>query len=356
MMIFFLIFAVVLALLFQRIVLERSLDDVTADHRPDRGVVEPGEVFSIQVTLQNKGRRFVPFLRVRECFEKSFQPLEGAYRVALDHLGLQYVEFTTWLRPRQQLTRSIPVTIGSRGRYVLKDMTLFGGDFLGLNEEYRNFGRFNEVVVAPYPAASVKLNDMFGGFMGEVSVSRFILEDPVLTLGYREYTGREPIKMISWTQSARGSGLMVKKNDYTLEPSVSVLLNVDTATEDSEALLEQCFSLARSVCDLLEKRGVKYTFSTNSILAGKIIDPGAAAEGLGRRHFMGILEQLGRATGSAAISLEQLLEKESLRQTSAGRILITPDSETASPRTMSRLREAAGGHLLILRASEVMEC
>ena len=46
--------------------------------------------------------------------------------------------------------------------------------------------------------------DVLSGFLGDVSVRRFIYEDPVLTTGFREYTGREPMKHISWTQSARG--------------------------------------------------------------------------------------------------------------------------------------------------------
>jgi len=188
-----------------------------------------------------------------------------------------------------------------------------------------------------------------------MSVNRFIMEDPVLTLGYREYTGREPMKMISWSQSARGNGLMVKKSDYTMEPSVAVLLNVDTNVPNKEELLERCFSLTRSVCDLLEQRGIKYTFTTNALLAGRVFVSGAAAEGMGQRHFTGVLEQLGRATYSSGLNLEQMLQKEALRQTAAGRILITPDREGDTSRALGRLREASGGRVLILRASEVTQ-
>lgn len=355
MMIIFLIFIVAIALFLQRISSERGLDAVTADHWPDQQVVEPDEPFSIRITVQNSSRRFIPFLRIRERFDAALCPQEGVGRTSTDHLGIRYTEFTTWLRPRQQLTLSLPVSSAVRGRYVLKDLMLFGGDFLGLNEQEKSCGRFKEIVVIPREAPSPRLRELLGSFMGELSVNRFIMEDPVLTLGYREYTGREPMKMISWAQSARGTGLMVKKSDYTVEPSVSVVLNTDTAAENREALLETCFSMTRSVCALLEQRGIKYSFSTNAVLAGKLSLSTVESEGLGHRHFYSVLEQLGRATYFSRTSAEQLLEKETLRQTAAGRILITPDTDALSARTLARLREAAGGYLLVLQASEVTE-
>ena len=353
-MILFLILLMALALVLQKLASERGLDTVTGTHWPDKRVVEPDEVFSIHVSVRNKSRWVIPFLRIHERLDKSFVPQEGKYRVTTDHMGVQSVDLTTWLKPKQKMTCAIPVSVGSRGRYVLGDFQIFGGDFLGLDQRSKTFDCFNEVVVAPREATAPKLPELFGSFMGERSVNRFIMDDPVLTLGFREYTGREPMKMISWKQSARGSGLMVKNNDYTMEPSVSVLLNVQTDAPDREALLERCFSLTRSVCRLLEQRGVKYTFTTNAMLAGNVT-AGAVVEGLGQRHFTGLLEQLGRATYAHSDTLEQMMEKEALRPIAAGRILITPDSEAAPSRALNRLREASGGHLLILRASEVTQ-
>ena len=80
-----------------------------------------------------------------------------------------------------------------------------------------------------------------------------------------------------------------------------------------------------------------------------------SAEGLGQRHFYGILEELGRATYSRRMTLEELLEKESRRQSSAGRILITPGGETFHSPAFHRLRESAAGQVLILRGTEVAQ-
>ncbi len=357
MMIFFVLFAVAIALLLQRAAAEKGLDAVEGDHWPDKRLVEPGETFSVEVLLKNNSRRFIPFLRVRERFDRRFRLGGDAAAAAPDRHGKRQVEFTTWLRPRQQAIRAIPVSLPARGRYLLDAFSLSGGDFLGLEEYEKPCGTLNEVVVMPREAPFVRLREVFGGFLGEVSVNRFILEDPVLTLGYREYTGREPMKMISWAQSARGNGLMVKKNDYTLEPSVTVILNVDTPGPNREELLEKCFSIARTVCGILERRGVKYSFVSNAIFAGRVIELLSAGEGLGHNHYYGILEQLGRATYEPHLSMERLLQNEARRQTASGRVLITPGAPAgpSAQRALGRLREAAGGSLLVINAEEAAQ-
>lgn len=352
MTIFFILFTALLAFFLQRRAIKKGLEAVEGDHRPDRLLAEPDETFHLRISLQNRSRRFISFLKVRERFPAAFQPQVDEDSISVDPHGVSYVEFSTWLRPRQQATYEIPISIASRGRYILSEFSLYCGDFLGITEREKYCGRFKEIVVPPKELPSVRLSEVFGGFMGEVSVTRFILEDPVLTLGFREYTGREPMKSISWAQSARANRLMVRKNDYTLEPSVAVILNVATALPNRAEALEQTFSLARTVCSMLEKRGIKYSFSSNATFPGGSDALTSATEGLGTRHFSGILERLGRASYEPSVSLSRLLEREAFRQTSAGRILITP-GDPIPPKTLHKLREASNGNLLILNASEV---
>ena len=123
------------------------------------------------------------------------------------------------------------------------DATLLAGDLLGLSQQQRDIHQFYEIVVLPRRVEAPDLSQALGGFLGDVSVQRFILEDPVLTIGAREYTGHEPMKTISWKHSVRTGRLMVKNFDHTVENCVTVLLNVDGGTDYDT--MERCFSLAR---------------------------------------------------------------------------------------------------------------
>ncbi len=355
MIVFFAVFLAALALYMEKRSIEKGLESVKEDHWTDAAIVEPDERFHVVISLKNTGRGLIPFLRVTESLPYRMDLLlEGGYTVK-DFRGGKQVSYTTWLRPRQEVRKYLPVSVSNRGRYFLQEMVLAGGDFLGLSERTRNYNRFREVVVIPRAAPEQAIGEVLGGFMGDVSIRRFIMEDPVLTLGYREYTGREPMKMISWSQSARGMGLMVKKYDYTLEPAVSVLLNIESAADSCEAEIERCFSLTRTVCSTLEERGIQYDFATNAVIAGAMSDLSTMSEGLGSRHFEGVLEALGRATYTVSRSADQLLSGSASagHGSARGRILITPDRTALQSRTLNRLREVSGGNLLIIAASEV---
>lgn len=247
-----------------------------------------------------------------------------------DILGRQSISLSTWLGPRQRFSRSIYLKAVRRGRFLVGDVTVYGGDFLGISEEGQQFSRFLEVVAIPRQAAGREIEQIAGGFPGDISVNRFLYEDPVLTVGYRDYTGREPMKMLAWTQIARTGRLMVKQYDYTLETSVMVVLNVECRSQETETKpqIEAAYRLARSVCEQLEEQGIQYSFHTNAVTAGDFASWQSVGEGLGEHHLAHILEGLGRGLGQAAISCDVLLE-QAIRSSDStrGLMFITPEED-----------------------------
>ena len=323
----------VLVFVLQRFLPERSLDSLEADRAPESLLVEPEEPADLVFSIQNKSRRFFPYAAIEN---------------KLPFTREEAVRFTFWMAPRQTLTRHFPVTIDRRGRYVVEELKLKTGDFLGLKEHNKVCGSYQEIVVPPKAQAFSGMDVLMGGFLGDVSANRFILEDPVLTLGFREYTGTDPMKRISWVQSARQNRLMVKKNDFTVEPSVSVLLNVQTDLEENSEAFENCFRLTRAVCAALEKKGMRYSFAGNARLLGYNRSATGIA-GFGQRHFHAILENLGRSETIPATPLAVLLEQELQRPECSGRIVITPGGNEVSQ--IRRLQEF--GPLLVFKGTEV---
>ena len=208
----------------------------------------------------------------------------------------------------------------------------------------------------PRPAARPDLSETLGGYLGDRSVNRFIMEDPVLTLGFREYTGREPQKSISWPVSARSGRLMVKKYDYTIEQTATVLLNIECDADgrqfDAERI-EGCYSLARSVCEELEERGIQYSFVTNASAAGAVGLWNRIDDGLGQSHLLAILEGLGRAAYTRTEPFDATLSRAA-RRASQGRchIVITPRDAACYSHGLMRLRELSGQEVLTLYPPE----
>ena len=355
MIIVFVIVMVLLAWALQRYMALHSLDGVKEKHYVSDNVICPGESVKIIVELVNIKRRHVPFVKIEQelLSEMALEQTPDSSKYRYDRKKLS---FSTWLKPYEKVSVEIPVTFAKRGRYVIPHVMIYGGDFLGLKTISRQATKFNEIVVAPQLAQDNKLQDVFGGFLGDVSVRRFLYEDPVLTVGYRDYTGQEPMKMIAWKQSAKGQGLMVHQHDYTVEPLVRVLLNADTDADDKKELLEACFSIARTVCQTLEEQGISYDFSTNAVMIGFLKEYSDIEDGLGTFHYYKVLESLGRATFSARISKEKFLaDVVEAKQVSRGVIVISPTEEIYASEALSRLKDQAGGSLLVLCAQEVTE-
>ena len=322
-------------------------------------LVDPGEGFELVSVFENTRRLFLPFLDVTELLPPdimlSLSSARTSYTVdgrsALGAPALR-LRSTVYLLPRQRLERRLPASLPNRGRYLLRGAAVQRGDFFGLRETYRDFPCRAEIVVMPAPAPEAPSLTALGDFLGEISVRRFIMEDPVLTLGFGEYTGREPLRDISWVQSARMNKMMVKRYDYTLEPAVTVLVNAACPDDVTDAaLLERCFSLVRTVCEQLEARRIKYRVLSNAVPAGLGGRWPAVTDGLGAGHLSGILELLGRATYDAAEPFDTTLER-AVRTAEQGRshIVVTPAESAGLDAAVLRLRTLTGGGVLVIPA------
>lgn len=332
-----------------------ALDGVTCRHRPDRRLTEPDAPFYLVTEVQNASRRFVPFIRIRETVPRELTLLDEGLQVSAPSKDSVTLLSSVYLMPRQLWQRKVQCSLPCRGRFVFQGGSLQGGDFLGLSETTVYLPQAEEIVVIPARCEDPELLDTVGGFLGDRSVDRFIQEDPVLTLGFRDYTGREPMKSISWTQSARSGRLMVKKYDYTLELTATVVMNIEISHEQPgwETRLEKCFSLARTVCETLEEKHIQYRFLTNASAAGAFRLWSSVSDGLSQAHLDTILEGLGRATYDYVRPFDVILA-QAARGAEQGRthILILPERDPRYEEGIRRLEQLSGTRVLVLTPKE----
>lgn len=305
--------------------IKNALKGIEYFQKPSLTVVEPDEEFDIVCTLKNKNRRFISYLKLLEKFSKDINVPNRTEGVAYN-----FIEGSQYLMPRQVLERRIRASIPKRGRHILYGATIYAGDFLGFTEIIGGYDNIEEVVVMPKETSISNFEVKLSGYIGEISINRFIFEDPILTVGFNDYTGQEPQKMISWMQTARTGNLMVKKYDHTLELMVTVILNTDYDGKNYETLIEECFSICRSVCQYLDAKNIKYKVIANTVTEGDIqILEDAEGFAWGRNYLMTILEGLGRASRDIVKeSYEKMMRRAiNFAELGVGHILITPDTE-----------------------------
>lgn len=346
----FLILTVVILAVLEFFWAHRSLDALAAESSADKILAEPGEIITWTATVKNKSRMPIPFVRLTASFpvEANLHSENAKYGTFSNVKISRYpVEERLSLMPRQRAERRVRFSLPQRGQYTYAPYHLASGDLLGFRESEKQ-GDALSVVIMPERSKQQAMIDALGGFLGEVSVRRFILEDPILTIGFRDYTGREPMKSISWTRSAVAGSLQVKQFDHTAERHVVVLLNTEGARGE---ILEECLRLTRTVCEKLEEKKIPYGFRTNGSVPGPVGKIFSMAEGLGQRHLNTILYGLGRADSTCYYSFRYLAEKTlRYRSSNESYIVITPPLDVSSRATVRKMESVVGGSLCVLTA------
>ena len=365
-MIILLILFALFLFLVERYYLQNGLSRIYYDVSVSQALLEPEEEFIIRSTIENHKPLFLPYLSMEESLPYEIQ-ISETEQVDRDSTGLQvftnttsaqyeqirnaYLKSSFYLMPNQKFTREVRASLPCRGRFLFRGCNLHGGDFLGLSDSDRSFPTTREVVVMPKRAPIPDIGRLVGDFLGDLSVNRFIFEDPMLTIGFSEYTGREPLRDISWSQTARMGRTMVKNYDHTVDLSLTILLNVQSANpnSDDDQAVETCISMVRSLCETLEEQHIKYSFLTNAIPVGMIGGADEIEQGNGNRHFFAMMEMLGRLTSIGAKPFSNTILR-ACRTSEQGRhhILVTPDWNPEWAEPMRLLEKLSDGHILTL--------
>lgn len=335
----FLLLLAAAAFFLQRRSAARGAENIEYHFSSDRHLVGCGEEFCLSSALVNHRRLPVLFLHLTEELPREMMVQTGdsgavlQEREQFDSGIVRRVEQTFYLMPRQKLTRTLTATLSARGCYRFRPSILKTGDLLGLEEYELPLQRSCEIVVYPEKADLPAFDQAFGNWYGDISVQRFILPDPILTIGFHEYSGREPMKDISWPRTLRSGKMMVKEYDHTSEPAVTVMLNTSKAGRETS---EACFRAMRTVCEKLETEGIAYSIVSNTATPGGISSRLMVNDGIGRLHLLNVLEGLGRASATAGADFPHLLRACRSRDYSdRGFLLVTPP---LSPENRSALR------------------
>ncbi|MBR2728149.1 MAG: DUF58 domain-containing protein [Solobacterium sp.] len=352
-MIAFLIVTAGILFLYKYNVLDRADRYLDCIQEADKALVEPGETIAYTVTVVNRSFWLFPYIRASVYFPGAFE-LPGE-EVREESSWQKTVSRSMMILPKGKVSFRLQAVCGKRGRYTLHDVLLQSGDSLGLSTKFFRRHSDGEIVVIPKKLVDEQLERTIGGFLGNVSVRRFIHEDPVLSAGFREYTGQEPMKQISWKQSAKGLGLMVKVPDYTADPVLCLILNTDTQAPDREELIERTLIQARTVCEQLEKHRFAYRILMNAACTGALSSAGGIGHGTGDEHYRLAMEMLGRASYACERSFGQLAQQamEQNDQT-AGYLILTPSFSDRLPGDFLARLSAHSGTEAVLLCGEAM--
>lgn len=332
----------------------RALDKLSYIRRFSADTCHAGDEIEMVETIANPKIMPVPWLRLEALlpasliFARSKETAISRGSIYQNHASL----FT--LPPRTRITRTYRALCGGRGVFTIESVTMTGSDLFGMYTPSRTVMLNKRLVVYPALLDEVELPVSWRTWQGELAVRRWIVEDPFVINGLREYAPGDAMNRIHWKASARAGELLVHRNGYTADPRVMICLNI----EESESMwsvvtepegIEAALSCAATLAASLIHQGMAAGFGHNAYCtqtAGSpgITEPARVEPGFGRTHLEDVLEAMAAVELKARMPFYEYLALEVQRESVEKRdyLLVTRHVSERIEQAACRLQEA--GH------------
>ena len=290
-----------------------------------------GDTVTFTEVIRNKKPLFLPWLRI----ESNISPdLHFESEQELDVRFNRFHKSVFTLPAFSQVTRRHRVKLTHRGHYTLNRLSVTAGDLMGVIAVEGEYSAPAEIFVYPQLLPENDLPLPSTRYQGDVSVRRFIIDDPFLVNGIRAYRAGDPMRDIHWAATARTGALQVKTHDFTADPKLLVLINCQKSEKQwtelmdyEQGVIEKAISMAATLCMRALKNGAEAGFAANMPLddekecaylapvggagAGDLIMSALASLKIKRlKRFPSFLEEMERLSGMDIVILTCYVCKE----------------------------------------------
>lgn len=255
---------------------------------------EGDEVYLIE-TSENKKLLPVPWLKAGLVVPEWLK-FPGARTVTGQNIS--HVTSGFFLAPFQKTTRRWKLLCTKRGYYKIDKVSIITGDLLGFCMASKSVDV--NAIITVYPQV-INLSSILisaNQLQGDTVVKRWINEDPFMFSGVRDYSPDDPMSKIHWLSSAKLGTLVTRKNEFTSQYSLSVILNVQSLeyqidrTPDRD-IIELGIKIAASLFDMAMKTGMPARFYTNGQVEG-MRHSVFSSPGSGKVHTWNLMNALAR--------------------------------------------------------------
>ena len=257
----------------------------------------------------------------------------------------------------ERVRRHYRVRCEARGVHAFGPATLRTGDVFGLAAQEMQVPREDYLLVYPRVVSLDQLQLPATNPFGDVPLRRqWLFEDPLRTVGVREYRPGDSPRRLHWKATARApdQALQVRVFEPTTSHRLLVVLNISTAGHnwswqgyDPEAL-EAAITTAASVAQWGVERGYLVGLAANARLFHSSV-PVRLPPSRDQRQLMYVLEALARLVPMATMAPESLIDVEA-RELAFGTtvVLVTCAVTTELMRGLQRLRRRGHKPALLL--------
>jgi uncharacterized protein (DUF58 family) len=270
----------------------------------------PEETVTYKFSIVNKKALPMTWLEIQEKLPIQLQfDKEERMEAYSDASVLHYL--TLSILPYQKVNRRYTVKCLKRGYYELRDLTLNSTNLLGSKTYSQE--RQTPVAIAVYPNIR-DLGDEFipaNTMMGDFSVNRWIIDDPMMIIGVRDYQSTDSFKSVNWKLTARNQKMLVNKYDHTADKKIMIIFNIEKSEytmEISEVkLVEEAIEIAASIAVKLVENGIPTGLATNAVCIGEKAT-GLVEPNTGHTHINDLLTTFAQISNFKKLHSRELLK------------------------------------------------
>ena len=320
-----------------------------------------GESVPLTVEVRNDKPLPLPWIEVEDTIPGGRITLQPAHSTPSHIPGRRLLTMLLSVRWYERVRRHYQIQCTARGVHAFGPATLRTGDVFGLQTQELELEQEDYLLVYPKIVPLERLRLPSRSPFGDVPArQQWLFEDPMRTVGVREYRAGDSPRRFHWKATARAPDqtLQVKVYEPTTTHRLQVLLNVITSEHnwswqgyDPEAL-EAAITTAASVANWATEHGLLVGLAANA----KLFHSSESVRIVPSRHpqqLMHILEALARLVPIGSMPAESLVELEA-HELSYGTtvVMVTSLANQALLQQLQQLRRKGHQPVLLLVSSE----
>jgi uncharacterized protein (DUF58 family) len=271
-----------------------------------------GETIALDLSLVNRKPLPVGWVRVVDRVPMAL-PIDGIEVTATDVETVGRVTLVFALRWFERVSRHYTVRCLRRGFYQFGPVELEAGDVFGLFSRRRRLDRPQWFIVYPKVESLADLGLPPKEPFGPAKASRQLFDDPIRTVGVRDYRPEDELRRIHWKATARRQELQSRVYEPSTAHNLVIMLNVATLAKHWQGYIPERLERVVSVSASVAAFATEMRWPVGVIANGALPKSDQAIKvlpGRGAEQLMRVMEALAAVSSVATKQFEDLIRLE----------------------------------------------
>jgi uncharacterized protein (DUF58 family) len=202
-----------------------------------------GEELLLELEVANRKPLPLPWVEIDDEMPEDITFLKGkttqSHKTSRVHLTS--LLSLSWYH---RVKRLYPIRCDQRGYFTFGPTRIYSGDLFGFSKQEIELGDLDRLIVYPRIVPLEQRGIPSKQPLGDIRTKRHVFQDPVLTMGVRDYFFGDSLKRIHWKTTARLGKLQTKVFEPTTSIDMGIFLDVRTVQPPSWGLVAQSLELA----------------------------------------------------------------------------------------------------------------